>query len=188
MFRDSVKVLVFSLLLTATVGAQAAGFRVSSPEISPAKPLPQRFEFDGFGCRGENRSPALRWEGAPAGTKSFAVTVYDPDAPTGSGWWHWVVVDLPATTTALAADAGAADGRNLPAKALQVKTDFGTRGFGGACPPQGDKPHRYIFTVHALKVESLGVPAEGTAALAGFMIHANALGSASFTVRYGRKR
>ena len=188
MFRARPRMFAASLLMTVSVAAHAGNFQLSSSEISAAKPLPQRFEFAGFGCKGENRSPALHWQGAPAGTKSFAVTVYDPDAPTGSGWWHWVVVDLPADTTSLPADAGAADGHHLPAKAMQVKTDFGTRGFGGACPPQGDKPHRYIFTVHALKVESLGVPADATAALAGFMIHANTLGSASFTVRYGRSR
>ena len=184
MIRASAALLLLSLAATAHAGQ----FQLTSPDLSPARPLPQRFEFDGFGCKGENRSPILRWQGAPAGTKSFAVTVYDPDAPTGSGWWHWVVVDLPASTTSLAANAGAADGGGLPAKALQVRTDFGSRGFGGVCPPKGDKPHRYVFTVHALKVESLGVPADASAALAGFMIHANRLGSASLTVRYGRSR
>lgn len=174
------------LICAVACTAQAGDFRLDSPEISPKQPLPQRFEFNGFGCTGENRSPELHWRGAPAGTKSYALTVYDPDAPTGSGWWHWVVVDLPATTTSLPANAGAADGHALPAPAMQIRTDFGTSGFGGACPPQGDKPHRYIFTVHALKVDALGLPPDATAALAGFMIHANSLGKAQLTVRYGR--
>ena len=176
------------LLCAVFADAQAAGFRLSSPEIGPDRPLPQRFEFDGFGCHGENRSPALRWDGAPAGTRSFAVTVYDPDAPTGSGWWHWVVVDLPATVHDLPAGAGAVDGRALPLPAKQIRTDYGAPGFGGACPPTGDRPHRYVFTIHALKVDALGLPADATAAMAGYMIRANALGHATFTVRYGRSR
>lgn len=175
---------VVFMLVTAT--AQAADFKLSSPDIDPAKPLPQRFEFSGFGCKGENRSPELRWSGAPAGTKSYAVTVYDPDAPTGSGWWHWLVVDVPANVEGLTANAGAVDGSALPAPAKHVRTDFGGPGFGGACPPAGDKPHRYVFTVFALKVESLGLPDNATAAMAGFMMRANALDQASFTVRYGR--
>ena len=177
--------IVATLALSATA-AQAADFTLSSPEIDPTKPLPQRFVFDGFGCKGENRSPELRWSGAPAGTKSYAVTVYDPDAPTGSGWWHWLVVDVPATADGLPGNAGAVDGSGLPAPAKHVRTDFGGPGFGGACPPAGREPHRYVFTVFALKVESLGLPDNATAAMAGFMMRAYALGEASFTVRYGR--
>lgn len=173
-------------LAFAMADASAADFALSSPDIDSDKPLPQRFEFSGFGCRGENKSPELRWHGAPAGTKSYAVTVYDPDAPTGSGWWHWLVVDVPASAQGLAANAGAVDGSALPVPAKHVRTDFGSAGFGGACPPVGDKAHRYVFTVYALKVESLGLPENATAAMAGFMIHSNALGKASFTVSYGR--
>ena len=132
--------------------------------------------FKGFGCEGKNVSPALKWSGAPSGTKSYAVTVYDPDAPTGSGWWHWVVYNIPATATELPEGAGAADGKGaLPAGAVQGKTDFGSAGFGGACPPPGDKPHRYIFTVYALKTDKIDVPADASAALIGFMINANKL-------------
>lgn len=112
--------------------------------------------------------------------------MYDPDAPTGSGWWHWVVVNIPGTTQALAQGAGKPQTKLLPTGARQVRTDFGEPGYGGACPPAGDKPHRYIFTVHALKAESLDLPDNATAALAGFMINANTIGKASLTVHYGR--
>ena len=103
----------------------------------------------GFGCAGGNQSPHLAWSDVPEGTETLAVTCYDPDAPTGSGFWHWVVVNLPADTTELAAGAGSAGG-SLPDGALQVRTDFGQPGYGGPCPPQGDHPHRYLFTVHAV--------------------------------------
>jgi Raf kinase inhibitor-like YbhB/YbcL family protein len=168
--------------------ACASGFELSSPEIKANGMIPKSFEFNGFGCSGDNKSPALKWSGAPKDTRSFAVTVYDPDAPTGSGWWHWVVINIPADVTELAANAGAANSTTLPKGAVQVRSDYGTAAWGGTCPPQGDKPHRYIFTVYALKTERLDVPADASAALTGFMIHANALDKASFTARYGRAK
>ncbi len=172
-------------LLGAFSLAQAAGFTLTSPTIKPGSTLTKAQVFNGFGCSGDNISPELKWSGAPAGTKSFAVTVYDPDAPTGSGWWHWVVINLPADSTGLVEGAGSTVGK-LPAGAMQGRTDFGSAGFGGACPPQGHKPHRYIFTVYALKTDKLDVPADATAALVGFMINATKLASASFTAKYGR--
>ncbi len=161
-------------------------FKLESPDIQPGGMIDKRFEANVFGCTGENRSPALKWSGAPAGTRSFALTVYDPDAPTGSGWWHWVVVNIPASVTELRSDAGNTSGANLPAGAQQVRIDYGFSGWGGMCPPPGDKPHRYVFTVHALQVERLDIPADATAALAGFMINANTIAKASFTALYGR--
>jgi len=175
-----------AVILAAAVPAGAAGFGLSSPTIKPGSMLTDAQVFKGFGCEGKNISPALKWSGAPAGTKSFAVTVYDPDAPTGSGWWHWVVFNIPASATELAEGAGAADGKGLPAGAVQSRTDFGVPGFGGACPPPGDKPHRYIFTVHALKTDKLDLAPDSSAALVGFMINANRLGKASFEAKYGR--
>lgn len=112
--------------------------------------------------------------------------MYDPDAPTGSGWWHWVVYNIPANVTELVASAGDSTGKLLPPNAIQGRTDFGSHEFGGACPPYGDKPHRYIFTVQALKIEKIDVPADSSAALVGFMVNANSLGKASFTAKYGR--
>ena len=177
-------VAFFAAVPLATAGtARADGFRLTSPDIAEGKPLAEAQVFSGFGCTGGNTSPALSWSGAPAGTKSFVVTVYDPDAPTGSGWWHWVAFDLPASTSGLARGAGTAGG--MPAGAVQARNDYGKAGFGGACPPPG-APHRYIFKVTALKVEKLGVDADASAALIGFMTNANALGSATITATYGR--
>ncbi len=181
------RTLLAATLIGAATLAQAADFQLTSPDIKAGAMIPKSFEFDGFGCSGENKSPALKWSGAPKGTKSFAVTVYDPDAPSGSGWWHWMVINIPAVVTELKPDAGAVGGANLPKGASHVRIDYGVAGWGGVCPPQGDKPHRYIFTVHALKVEKLDVPADATAALTGFMINGNSLGKASFTAKYGRK-
>jgi hypothetical protein len=161
-------------------------FTLTSPDIAADSTIDRKFEFNGFGCSGENRSPSLKWSGAPAGTKGYAVTLYDPDAPTGSGFWHWFVVNIPGSVSELASDAGAIGGANLPAGAKHVRIDYGISGFGGPCPPEGDPPHRYVFTVHALKVERLDIPDDATAAVAGFMVNANSLGKASFTAKYGR--
>lgn len=177
---------VVGLLLGAASVPAADTFRLRSPTLAANGKLSLDQVFNGFGCSGKNRSPALEWSGAPEGTRSFAITVYDPDAPTGSGWWHWVLYDLPASTTHLAENAGSADGSGLPAGAHQGRSDFGSAAFGGACPPPGDKPHRYQFTVYALKTPHLEVGADSSAALIGYMIHANALGQARFTARYGR--
>ena len=180
--------ILCATLAGAATLSQAGGFTLSSPDIKAGATIPARFEFNSFGCTGENKSPALKWANAPQGTKSYAVTVYDPDAPTGSGWWHWIVINLPATTSELPPDAGAANSTTLPAGATQGRSDFGTNSWGGVCPPQGDKPHRYTFTVHALKTEKLELPPDATAALTGYMINANSLGKASFTAKYGRAK
>lgn len=133
----------------------------------------------GFGCSGGNRSPHLKWEGAPEGTKSFALTCFDPDAPTGSGFWHWVVVNIPPDATELPLDAGNPASGKLAAGALQVRTDFGRPGYGGPCPPEGDHPHRYLFTVHAVSLEKLPVTADTSAAVVGFYLNFNTLAKAS---------
>lgn len=181
--RKTVAAIVASLSLTA----QAAGFSLGSPDVNERRPIPEKYVFNGFGCTGENVSPAVVWMSPPKGTKSFALTVYDPDAPTGSGWWHWLVIDIPADAHGLPQGASDPAAKKLPPGARQMRTDFGTAGWGGPCPPKGDRPHRYVFTVHALKVEKLEVPEDATAALVGFMIHANRIGKASFTTRYGRR-
>jgi Raf kinase inhibitor-like YbhB/YbcL family protein len=175
--------MALTLALNPSV-AQAAEFALTSPNLASGK-LSEQQVFNSFGCSGQNISPALRWSGAPAGTKSFAITAYDPDAPTGSGWWHWVVYNLPANITALPEGAGAEGSKLLPKGAAMGPTDFGTKAYGGACPPPG-KPHRYIFTVHALKVEKIDVPANATAAFIGFNLNANRIGQASITATYGR--
>ena len=178
--------LIFTLFFVSCSMSHAAPLAISSSDIANKSIITNKHVFNGFGCAGKNMSPQISWKDAPQETKSFALTVYDPDAPSGSGWWHWMVINIPATSTSIATGAGTADGKLMPAGSQQIRTDFGTVGFGGACPPQGDKPHRYIFTLFALKVPKLDVPADATAALAGFMINANQLGKTGFTAYYGR--
>jgi len=124
----------------------------------------------GFGCAGGNISPHLKWSGAPAGTKSFALTCFDPDAPTGSGFWHWVMVNIPADVNELAAGAGNPGGK-LPVGALQTRTELGATGYLGPCPPEGDHPHRYLFTVFAVSKDKLDVAADTSPAVVGFNLH-----------------
>ncbi|MEO9386878.1 kinase inhibitor [Chromobacterium phragmitis] len=177
--------LMIASLLALPLAAHADAFKLSSSSIADGKPLSLKQVYRGFGCEGGNVSPQLSWSGAPAGTKSFAVTVYDPDAPTGSGWWHWTVVNIPANVGSLPEGAGGQAGK-LPEGAAQGRTDFSEAGFGGACPPVGDKPHRYQFTVWALKTDKLPLDANASGALVGYMLNANALGTARITATYGR--
>lgn len=168
--------------------AVAGDFRLTSPTVKDKGTIGNEHVFNGFGCNGNNTSPELRWEEAPKGTKGFAVTVYDPDAPTGSGWWHWVIFNLPADTTSLTADAGKPEGEKSPQGSIQSMTDFGQPGYGGPCPPPGDKPHRYVFTVYALKVDRIPLQKEASGAMVGYYLNQNKLGKASFTAKYGRKK
>jgi hypothetical protein len=184
MFKARFLLLIVFCLISVT--AIADEFTLTSPSVEPGGFLGNEQVYDGFGCSGRNRSPALDWTAGPEGTKSYAVTVYDPDAPTGSGWWHWVVYNIPADVTGLPAGAGDADGKRLPPGAVQGRTDFGTHAFGGPCPPKGHPPHRYIFTVFALKTEKIDAPPDASAAMIGFMINANTLARTSFTAMYGR--
>jgi Raf kinase inhibitor-like YbhB/YbcL family protein len=186
MLRKLFAMTTCASLCAAALGAQSSPFTLTSPDVHGGQKIPSPNVFNGMGCTGANTSPALHWQGAPADTKSFAVTVYDPDAPTGSGWWHWVIYNVPASSTGLPAGAGDPKKSVAPAGSVQGNTDFGTPGYGGPCPPPGDKPHRYIFTVYALKVAKLDVPATATAAYVGFNIHANMIGKATFTATYGR--
>jgi Raf kinase inhibitor-like YbhB/YbcL family protein len=140
----------------------------------------------GFGTDGGNKSPHLAWTGAPAGTKSFAVTCFDPDAPTGSGFWHWVVVNIPSSTTELKLDAGNPKAGLLPNGAIQARTDLGQTGYIGPAPPPGHGPHRYVFTVFAVKEETLPVNADASAAVCGFYLHFNTLEKATLTGKFQR--
>lgn len=168
-----------------------ADFRIWSDDFPSNGFMPKAQECNdkafGVSGEGENLSPALQWEAPPEDTQSLALTVYDPDAPTGSGFWHWVVVNIPTDVRSLPLGAGTADGSLLPAGAVQVRNDYGTPGFGGAAPPRGDKPHRYIFRLHALSVAQLPVTAETTNAVARFMIHLNEIDSTIYTGLYELK-
>jgi Raf kinase inhibitor-like YbhB/YbcL family protein len=203
-YRLSSKALLlagmFALMLSPAFAQSTGKFILSSPDIAAGGKIADKYVLNGFDCKGENVSPALVWTGAPAGTKSFALQVYDPDAPTGSGFWHWTVYNIPATVTQLPQGAGnSASG--LPAGANGGVNDYhdagvtgGNLNYGGPCPPVGDKPHRYIFTLYALAVSDLyaaaGIPKTGTAALHGFALNKGLgdkmLGKASFTAYYGR--
>lgn len=184
--RRRIAAACIALFMDAINHAHAENFLLSSPTFNPMTTLAQPHVFNGFGCSGGNRSPALSWQHAPEGTKSFAITMYDPDAPTGSGWWHWVVYNIPASAHSLPEDAGNAEGKGLPEGAAQGRTDFGSIGYGGACPPTGSPAHRYVMTVHALKVDKLSVSADASAAMIGFMINMNRLGSATLQTTYAR--
>lgn len=184
MFRLQ-KLFLAGLTIAAVISAPALAddFRLSSSSVSEGNQLAAAQVFKGFGCDGGNLSPQLAWSGAPKEAKSFAITAYDPDAPTGSGWWHWNVVNIPANVSQL--DAGASGNGGMPEGSLELKSDFGATGFGGACPPPGEV-HRYIFTVYALGVEKLELPEGASNALAGFMVRANTIGQARLTAVYSR--
>ncbi|MCI0686830.1 MAG: YbhB/YbcL family Raf kinase inhibitor-like protein [Sporichthyaceae bacterium] len=163
---------------------QVPSFEVSSDDLTDGGTLPNAQVFDDWGMTGENRSPQLRWSGFPAETQSFAVTCYDPDAPTASGFWHWSLFDLPASVTELTSGVGAIDGSGIPTGAKQARNDFGTNGYGGAAPPAGHGPHRYFFVVHALGVDTLGVDETASPAVVGFLCNANALARARLVVTF----
>ncbi|GBQ08390.1 kinase inhibitor [Acetobacter cerevisiae] len=161
-------------------------FVLTSPAFTDGATLPQAQVYNGMGQTGQNLSPALEWKNAPEGTKSFVVTMYDPDAPTGSGWWHWVVANIPASVTVLPEGAGSGKG-GLPEGAVQVRTDFGAPGYGGAAPPPGPA-HRYIFSVYALDVPKLDIAPDASPAMVGFMVHHHKLASASLTALYSGEK
>ena len=160
----------------------AEKFVLQSPDLQEGHFMAKTFEFNGFGCDGPNLSPGLQWHGAPEGTQSFALTMFDPDAPTGSGFWHWIVTGIPASVNTLAQGAAAA----LPAGSRSFRNDYGLQGFGGACPPNGHGMHRYQFTIWALPEADLAIPDDASAAVVGFMLNATALAKATLTATYAR--
>jgi Raf kinase inhibitor-like YbhB/YbcL family protein len=184
--------LTASVLLGAVVVAPAApraksAFRLVSVDPALAVSVPLVYTADKFGCTGGNTSPALAWSGAPAGTQSYVVTLFDRDErSTPSGWWHWVVYDLPATVHELPQGAGAEDGKSLPAPARQGRTDLGNDAYHGPCPAQGDPPHRYVFTIYALDVAKLPVDPGASGAMVTSVAQDHVLAKAVFVAHYGR--
>ena len=178
--------LAIALLVMGSSQAAEPAFRLSSPDLAAGQPMALKQVYRGFGCSGDNVSPALSWQGAPAGTKSSALLGHEPDAPTGSGWGHWVGWNIPAGTSTLPAGSGDPAAGLMPAGAVQGNTDFGAAGYGGPCPPPGSKPHHYHFRLYALKVDRLDLPPNATAAFVSFNVRANALADAELVATYAR--
>ncbi|MBB1150831.1 YbhB/YbcL family Raf kinase inhibitor-like protein [Myroides sp. NP-2] len=178
------QLLVLLFLTVSTAAFAQKTFTLSSKDLGGEGT--KTLEFNGFGCNGNNQSPQLYWENAPEGTQSFAITMYDPDAPTGSGFWHWVVFDIPSTVSELVANAGNISLDLAPKGAIQSVTDYGSRGFGGPCPPEGHGFHQYIITVYALKTTKLGLDAQVNPALVGFNLWNQTLAKASIVAYYKR--
>lgn len=175
-----------AVLFSATA-LPAGAFELTTADFEAGGTIPETFVFNSFGCSGDNLSPALAWSGAPEGTESFALMVHDPDAPTGgAGFWHWIVLDIPGSATALPQGAGTTAGDAMPEGARQVANDYGFAGWGGPCPPEADGPHRYNFTLYALPTAQLDVPEGASKAVTGFLVNANALGKATLQGTYDR--
>jgi len=178
---------VLSIALTGFLSVSTAfaeGFTLSSPSVSGQLSISE--VYNGFGCTGKNISPELSWSNAPKGTKSFAVTMYDPDAPTGSGWWHWLVFNIDVKTTTLKKGAGDPKSKIAPKGAIQSVTDYKSNGFGGACPPVGHGAHQYIFTVYALDTDKIALDESANPALVGYMINSHTLAKSSLIAYYRR--
>lgn len=176
--------LMAATLVATFAGAVSAGeLELSSESLEQGGRMPMAHVY--HACGGENISPPLSWSGAPEGTKSYALMVHDPDAPTGSGWWHWVMFNIPAGVTSLEAGAGELKNGLVP-EAIQVRNDFGAPGYGGACPPKGHGEHRYQFRLYALDVEQLPLDEGATPAQVGFQINAHKLAEAELETTWSR--
>jgi hypothetical protein len=176
-------IVTAAFALTLSTAALAGTFTLGSASFKSGGAIADKQVFNSFGCTGGNVAPELHWSDAPAGTKSFALLVHDPDAPTGgSGWWHWVIYNLPASATSIP------EGGKVPSGAVEGTTDFGKPGYGGPCPPAGSGDHHYNFTLYALKVDHLDIPAGATAAFVGYNVVGNAIGKAKLTGIYNRKK
>ena len=175
----------YLLLLSLFLSMPASSLELTSKNIKQGTQMNKAQEFMGFGCTGKNISPQLSWSNPPEGTKAFALLAYDPDAPTGSGWWHWQIVNIPKTISSLPAGSGDLSKNLAPKDSLQIENDYGFKGFGGACPPKGNGVHRYQFTIHALS-KKLELPEGASGALTGYVVKANSLGSDTIEALYKR--
>ena len=174
-------------LMLATASAQAAGLSLSSSTMTNGRSMQMNQVYNNFGCTGRNLSPQLAWSGIPAGTRSLAITMYDPDAPTGSGWWHWLAFNIPTQTMTLQEGASGSIGpQNMPQGTIEARNDYGESRYGGACPPQGNRPHRYILTLWALNVDSLPLTSDASGAMVGFYLNQHRIATATITTTFGR--
>jgi Raf kinase inhibitor-like YbhB/YbcL family protein len=166
-------------------GTARADFTLTSPDLTEGGTFKEEQVANVFGCKGGNMVPALSWSGAPAGTKSFAITMYDPDAPTGSGFWHWVVFNIPVKVTSFAKEPGGPKTK-VPKGAIQVRNDYSFWGYGGPCPPMGGGAHHYALTVYAVDVDHIPAGRDASAAAIGFNLHFHTLAKATINATYGR--
>jgi Raf kinase inhibitor-like YbhB/YbcL family protein len=176
---------VFCVSLAGLASAENSGFRMSIPGLREGGRVPLENVFNGSGCGGLNVSPEFHWSGAPAGSKSFAITIFDLDAPARGGWWHWIVFNIPADVSALPAGAGNKGSRALPVGCVQCQNDYGEPGYGGPCPPPGTT-HRYLIKVYALNVEKLSPGSDAPPAKLARLIEEHSIGFAQLTAKYGR--
>ena len=183
---NKISLLIITLIAFSGVSFSQNTFTLSSTDLGGQATKTE--EFSGFGCEGENKSPQLSWANAPEGTKSFAITMYDPDAPTGSGWWHWVVFDIPANMNELVTNAGNINLKLVPKGVIQSITDYGANGYGGPCPPEGHGLHQYIITVYALKTDKLGLNESTNPAVVGYYLWNNTIAKASIVTYYQRSK
>jgi Raf kinase inhibitor-like YbhB/YbcL family protein len=178
--------LSFCLVFVAPAAfAESGGFRLTSSEWHDGGSVPKESVFNGSGCGGANISPEFHWSGAPSGTKSFAITIFDLDAPTDGGWWHWVIFNIPGTISELPAGAGNKESRKLPPSSVQCRNDYGEPGYGGPCPPPGSL-HRYLVRVYALNLEKLPFGSETLPGKMAKQIETHSIGGAKLMVRCGR--
>lgn len=184
MFRTFKYITVLSLF--ASSSSFANSLTLSSHDIAHGELMSKEQEFNGFGCNGSDLSPHLKWSNAPKETKSFAITAYDPDAPTGSGWWHWQMVNISKNTMEIATGEGSSNKALSLEGSQQMSNDYGVKAYGGACPPSGHGVHRYRFTIHALSVDKLDLPENASGALTGYMINANTIASSTIESLYKR--
>ena len=179
--------LILGAALSAVAApALAAEFMLNSTDVKSGRPMGQAQVYTA--CNGQNISPALFWSGEPKDTKSFAVTIYDPDARAGRGWWHWTIFNIPATVHSLAAGAGSEGSRDLPSGAGQGRNDFGLSQYGGPCPPVGDHAHHYEITVYAVKVAQLPLDGTASGAAVSSQLSSNTLATAKIVGRYERSK
>lgn len=181
-FRNAAmfRLLSCAALLALAACARGSGFTLQVDDTRPEGRMAPRYSYDHAGCGGRNLAPALHWQGQPPATRSFALTVFDPDAPTGNGFWHWAVLDLPASAS------GLPEGGTLPPPARAIRNDYGVQGWGGPCPPVGDRPHHYVFTLYALDVPRLDLPPDVSPVMAGSAMRDHAIGMARETLTFGR--